>query len=113
LPNRIGLRTAAPLFNDAAQTGALPGSVVSTSRDASYVSCATCHADFGGHDGRTWDFSQFGRALRNTMDLRPRRLRARHLQQRSHAGVLLRRRLRRRQLLQGRSGHGPAQRSRA
>ncbi|MDH4391918.1 MAG: PA14 domain-containing protein, partial [Aquabacterium sp.] len=34
------------------------------SRD-SYMSCASCHAD-AGHDGRTWDFTQFGEGLRNT-----------------------------------------------
>jgi DNA-binding beta-propeller fold protein YncE len=50
----------------------LPGAVVSTSHDASYVTCQTCHADFGGQDGRTWDFSQLGVSLRNTMDLRGR-----------------------------------------
>jgi hypothetical protein len=50
----------------------VPGEVVSTSHDASYVSCTSCHADFGGQDGRTWDFSQFGASLRNTMDLRGR-----------------------------------------
>jgi DNA-binding beta-propeller fold protein YncE len=70
--NGVGLGAAAPLFNDAARTGAVPGSVVSTSHDASYVTCSTCHADFGGQDGRTWDFSQFGASLRNTMDLRGR-----------------------------------------
>ncbi len=37
----------------------------------SYISCATCHAD-GGHDGRTWDFSDVGEGLRNTIDLRGR-----------------------------------------
>src|SRR5439155_563482 len=72
VPNRIGLATAAPRFNDPARTRRAPASVVSTAREGAYVSCATCHADFGGHDGRTWDFSQFGRALRNTMDLRGR-----------------------------------------
>jgi DNA-binding beta-propeller fold protein YncE len=50
----------------------LPGEVVSTGHDASYVTCQTCHADFGGQDGRTWDFSQLGVSLRNTMDLRGR-----------------------------------------
>ncbi len=49
-----------------------PGDVTSTSHDASYVTCTSCHADFGGQDGRTWDFSQFGASLRNTMDLRGR-----------------------------------------
>ena len=94
VPNGVGLGQAAPLFNgptlvcesNTAQTcrkdedcasGAciatnLPGSVVSASHDASYVTCSTCHADFGGQDGRTWDFSQFGASLRNTMDLRGR-----------------------------------------
>ena len=37
----------------------------------SYLSCAACHAD-GGHDGRTWDFSDVGEGLRNTIDLRGR-----------------------------------------
>lgn len=34
-----------------------------------YVSCAGCHND-GGHDGRVWDFTQFGEGLRNTITLR-------------------------------------------
>lgn len=37
-----------------------------------YISCASCHVD-GGHDGRTWDFTNFGEGLRNTIDLRGRR----------------------------------------
>ncbi|TVR47965.1 MAG: PKD domain-containing protein, partial [Puniceicoccaceae bacterium] len=36
-----------------------------------YISCATCHID-GGHDGQTWDFTQRGEGLRNTIDLRGR-----------------------------------------
>jgi len=72
LSNNVGLGAAAPLFNNAALTAKVPGSVVSTAHDASYVTCSTCHADFGGQDGRTWDFSQFGASLRNTMDLRGR-----------------------------------------
>lgn len=36
-----------------------------------YVSCASCHLD-GGHDGRTWDFTDRGEGLRNTIDLRGR-----------------------------------------
>jgi hypothetical protein len=74
VPNAVGLGKAAPLFNDAntADNAKAPGSVVSVSHDASYVTCSTCHADFGGQDGRTWDFSQFGASLRNTMDLRGR-----------------------------------------
>lgn len=36
-----------------------------------YISCATCHAD-GGHDGRTFDFTQRGEGFRNTTDLRGR-----------------------------------------
>src|SRR5262249_30487305 len=51
---------------------AVPGAVVSTSHDASYVTCQSCHSDFGGQDGRTWDFAQLGVSLRNTMDLRGR-----------------------------------------
>ncbi|MBO6934851.1 MAG: PKD domain-containing protein [Deltaproteobacteria bacterium] len=39
--------------------------------DQSYIACASCHPD-GGHDGRTWDFTQFGEGLRNTIDLRGR-----------------------------------------
>jgi hypothetical protein len=70
--NGPGLATAAPRFNDPALTAKVPGSVVSTAHDASYVTCTSCHADFGGQDGRTWDFSQFGASLRNTMDLRGR-----------------------------------------
>jgi hypothetical protein len=50
----------------------LPGEVVSVAHDASYVTCTACHADYGGQDGRTWDFAQFGASLRNTMDLRGR-----------------------------------------
>ena len=34
-----------------------------------YMSCASCHND-GGHDGRSWDFSQFGEGIRNTTTLR-------------------------------------------
>ncbi|WP_051336350.1 PKD domain-containing protein [Aquimarina latercula] len=33
-----------------------------------YVSCATCHID-GGEDGRTWDFTDRGEGLRNTISL--------------------------------------------
>ncbi len=39
-------------------------------RDA-YLSCAACHRD-GGHDGRTWDFTDAGEGLRNTVSLRGR-----------------------------------------
>jgi len=39
--------------------------------DQGYIACASCHPD-GGHDGRTWDFTQFGEGLRNTIDLRGR-----------------------------------------
>ena len=34
------------------------------SRDG-YLSCGSCHPD-GGHDGRTWDFTDRGEGLRNT-----------------------------------------------
>lgn len=34
-----------------------------------YVSCASCHLD-GEEDGRTWDFTQRGEGLRNTISLR-------------------------------------------
>ncbi|CAM2010779.1 immunoglobulin domain-containing protein [Acanthopleuribacter pedis] len=33
-----------------------------------YISCASCHVD-GGHDGRTWDFTQRGEGFRNTPPL--------------------------------------------
>jgi cytochrome c peroxidase len=36
-----------------------------------YISCATCHID-GGHDGRTFDFTNRGEGFRNTTDLRGR-----------------------------------------
>ncbi|HJQ82850.1 MAG TPA: hypothetical protein VKA21_02150, partial [Candidatus Binatia bacterium] len=70
----VGLAVAVPPFNDAEapQNLRVPGSVVSVSHDASSVACTSCHADFGGQDGRTWDFAQFGASLRNTMDLRGR-----------------------------------------
>lgn len=69
--NGVGLDAAAPLFN-ASAGWKVPGAVTSTSHDASYVTCSTCHSDFGGQDGRTWDFAQFGASLRNSMDLRGR-----------------------------------------
>ena len=37
--------------------------------DQNYIACASCHPD-GGHDGRTWDFTDAGEGLRNTIDLR-------------------------------------------
>lgn len=36
-----------------------------------YIACAACHPS-GGIDGRTWDFTQAGEGLRNTIDLRGR-----------------------------------------
>ncbi|NJL19119.1 MAG: hypothetical protein HC901_02135 [Bdellovibrionaceae bacterium] len=36
-----------------------------------YTSCAICHQD-GDHDGRTWDFTDRGEGLRNTINLRGR-----------------------------------------
>jgi DNA-binding beta-propeller fold protein YncE len=70
--NIPGLSAAAPRFNDPLVSARMPGSVTSTSHDASYVTCTSCHADYGGQDGRTWDFAQFGASLRNTMELRGR-----------------------------------------
>jgi YVTN family beta-propeller protein len=62
-----------PPFNRLDRGGATePGEVTSTAREGSSLSCASCHPDFGGNDGRTWDFSQFNSSLRNTMDLRGR-----------------------------------------
>jgi YVTN family beta-propeller protein len=37
-----------------------------------YIACASCHADGGGHDGRSWDFTNRGEGMRNTHDLRGR-----------------------------------------
>ncbi len=34
-----------------------------------YMMCASCHLE-GDHDGRTWDFTDRGEGLRNTIDLR-------------------------------------------
>ena len=48
------------LFYDAADTR--------LARD-SYMSCAACHKE-AKHDGRVWDFTQFGEGLRNTVSLR-------------------------------------------
>jgi len=80
--NNVGLGNFAPLFLDFTDPAnvmdvdgemkPVPGAVVSTAHDASYVTCTACHIDFGGQDGRTWDFAQFGGSLRNTMDLRGR-----------------------------------------
>ena len=36
-----------------------------------YISCASCHLD-GGQDGRTWDFTDRGEGLRNTIALQGR-----------------------------------------
>jgi DNA-binding beta-propeller fold protein YncE len=72
VPNGIGLANAAPRFNfDDPNVLEPVGAVVSTSHDASYVACISCHPE-GGLDGRSWDFSQFGASIRNTMDLRGR-----------------------------------------
>ncbi len=37
-----------------------------------YMTCATCHID-GGEDGRTWDFSDRGEGMRNTISLKGRK----------------------------------------
>jgi DNA-binding beta-propeller fold protein YncE len=72
VPNGIGLGAAAPRFNfDDPDVLEPVGAVVSVSHDASYVACISCHPE-GGMDGRSWDFSQFGASIRNTMDLRGR-----------------------------------------
>jgi len=39
---------------------------------ANYIACVSCHADGGGQDGRTWDFTHKGEGMRNTTDLRSR-----------------------------------------
>ncbi len=40
--------------------------------DEGYLTCISCHLD-GGHDGRTWDFTDRGEGLRNTTTLEGRR----------------------------------------
>jgi hypothetical protein len=40
--------------------------------DEGYLTCISCHLD-GGHDGRTWDFTERGEGLRNTTTLEGRR----------------------------------------
>ena len=68
-----GANSPIPPFNKLARDGStLQGEVTSTARDGASLACTSCHGDFGGTDGRTWDFSQFGSSLRNTMDLRGR-----------------------------------------
>jgi YVTN family beta-propeller protein len=68
-----GAHSPIPPWNVLATDGTtLQGEVVSTARDGGSLACGSCHPDFGGQDGRTWDFSQFGSSLRNTMDLRGR-----------------------------------------
>lgn len=37
-----------------------------------YIACVSCHADGGMDDGQSWDFTQRGEGLRNTIDLRGR-----------------------------------------
>ncbi len=37
-----------------------------------YIMCASCHLE-GDHDGRTWDFTDRGEGLRNTIDMRGHR----------------------------------------
>jgi YVTN family beta-propeller protein len=68
-----GAQSPVPPWNALATDGSMhQGDVVSTARDGGSLACGSCHPDFGGQDGRTWDFSQFGSSLRNTMDLRGR-----------------------------------------
>jgi len=57
------------IFYNASDTGGLSG--LNRMSDEGYISCATCHVD-GMHDGLTWDFTQRGEGLRNTIDLRGR-----------------------------------------
>ena len=72
IPNKIGMELPVPPRNyDDPAVDEPPGTVVSTAHDASYVACTSCHAD-AGSDGRSWDFSQFGASIRNTIDLRGR-----------------------------------------
>jgi DNA-binding beta-propeller fold protein YncE/cytochrome c peroxidase len=68
-----GVNGPIPPWNELFTDGStLQGDVTSTGRDGGSLACNSCHPDFGGQDGRTWDFSQFGSSLRNTMDLRGR-----------------------------------------
>ncbi len=61
-PRPVDVAWGAQLFNS---------SVEPVHSRGGYVSCASCHPH-GSHDGRTWDFTQFGEGLRNTIDLRGR-----------------------------------------
>src|SRR5262249_32942339 len=68
-----GANRPVPLWNVLPHDGSVhQGEVTSTARDGASLACFSCHPDFGGNDGRTWDFSQFSASLRNTMDLRGR-----------------------------------------
>jgi YVTN family beta-propeller protein len=68
-----GAKSPIPAWDGLATDGSMvQGQVVGTARDGGSLACNSCHPDFGGQDGRTWDFSQFGSSLRNTMDLRGR-----------------------------------------
>jgi DNA-binding beta-propeller fold protein YncE len=72
IPNGIGLAQPVPYTNyQSPSQPTKPGEVVSTSHDAEYLACSSCHVETG-NDGRTWDTSQFGASLRNTGDLRGR-----------------------------------------
>lgn len=57
------------IFYNASDNGG-PGGVNRMNSEG-YLSCATCHFE-GGHDGRTWDFTDRGEGVRNNIDLRGR-----------------------------------------
>lgn len=79
----IGLDTPSdPVFIGTIQTHAEPlsANIVNGKRlfyrsrgpvhsDGNYIACASCHADGGFIDGRTWDFTDRGEGLRNTINL--------------------------------------------
>jgi cytochrome c peroxidase len=62
-------RLGQQIFYDASDNGSALGQNRMSAEG--YISCATCHVG-GGHDGQTFDFTDRGEGLRNTVDLRGR-----------------------------------------
>lgn len=75
--NAIQVRTVATVSNEVLSPQVLEGKrLFHDAADPAltgqkYISCAVCHSEMG-HDGRTWDFTDVGEGLRNTIDLRGR-----------------------------------------
>ena len=62
-------RLGQQIFYDASDNGSSLGQNRMSAEG--YISCATCHVG-GGHDGQTFDFTDRGEGMRNTVDLRGR-----------------------------------------